>query len=146
MQKIGRVIVKVLKTYVPQRIGSGLVKHCIVKDQYGDKGKIDLWDQRMDNVSEGMILEITNLKVKDYPYQKPHELRDDGYKTVIKNVTESMQQEFQGIVLDDDKSAGIIECFHTVYAYDSCKSCTKSISKEDKVCKKCHKTSNFWQT
>lgn len=130
--------VKVVKMYTPRKVGKSSVATCDVKDTFGKGAKISVWNELINKVKTDNILLFENLRVNNYPFEKPHHIKTTA-ATVITNKTEALEEEFKDISNVDGQILGKVEVFHDVYCYFSCGNCSCSIGAGATYCMKCKK-------
>ena len=135
------MIVKVIKKYSQRSVGNGTVTKCEVKDTFGNKTSISVWNDLNKKVLVDKVLKFENLRVDKYPSEKPHHIRTTA-GTTISDLTPTLEEEFKNISLVDGQIRGEVEVFHGVYCYFSCENCTCSIDENAIYCSKCKKKTN----
>lgn len=114
-------IVKNLGIYSVGRKGAK-VQRLIAKDRQGDSITMSIWTDLISEVHVGKIMKITNLRVENYPREKPHHITTTMI-TKILDLPEEEEEEFDKISLAEGSVVGKIECFQGVNVYDSCPNC-----------------------
>ena len=127
-------MVKVIKVGVTRYLTYGKVLNIEVKDQYGDKTGIDIWNKWIDTIEVSNIYEFRHLRVNGFPKNKPHWLKTT-LVTNITNKTEEFKETFKDISRADAFITGEIESCFDAYCYRSCPKC---LCKCDELyCKRC---------
>ena len=130
-------VVKELGIYHVGRKGTE-VKKILVKDIAGDTIGVSVWKEFIDEVKVGQIYKFFNLRVTDYPKEKPHNLTTTPASRIL-DITEEYKEEFKHISLADGVYNGTVQVIHDVYMYDACPSCKCSVDKTASICSKCKK-------
>lgn len=67
MQKVAKIVVKITKMCNPMMMKYGKKVFCTIKDKHNTTAHINFWNNFVDQVEVGQILEITNLEIENYP-------------------------------------------------------------------------------
>lgn len=126
-----------MKVLPSKNVGNGTVVNVQLKDLSNESLIIAVWNENMAKVAVNKVVEFVNIRVGNYPSEKPHNLRTT-LASKIQDKTEELGEEYKSISLSDGKVCGIVECFYDVYLYKACPFC--NCKQEKKICVRCKKS------
>lgn len=115
------------------------VKKIIVKDAEKDDATISIWSEHIPKVEIGRVYKMTNMRIDNFPSQKPHHISTTMSSKIIDITDEEEGKVFGDISLADGFMVGKVEVVHKVYVYDCCPLCTCKVDFSMIFCATCKK-------